>query len=233
MSSQEISIKLEARETVRKGLGQLRSDGWVPAVLHNHGQESTLVMGEYVPLSKVYSQAGKHHPVQVQIGDKKHLALIRQVDVEPTKQRIRHVVFQAIRQNEAVEAEIPVILEGDIPAEKASLMVITNIDHVQVSALPNNLPDQLTVDATTLVEPGDSLAVSDIIAPEGVTILTDPDTQVCNVERPRDQIAEADAAQEALATDSGVPDEEAEVTEGEETEAGTDQAEATEPPKED
>ncbi|CAN5635397.1 50S ribosomal protein L25/general stress protein Ctc [soil metagenome] len=228
MSSQEISIKLEARNTVRKGLNQLRGDGWVPAVLHNHGKESTLVMGEYVPLSKVYAQAGKHHPVQLEIGGKKHLALIRQVDIEPTKQKLRHMVFQSIRQNEAVEAEIPVILEGDIPAEKASLMVITNISSVQVSALPSDLPDQLTVDATTLVEAGDSLSVADIKAPAGVTILTDPETQVCNVEMPRDQIAEADKAQEELAADTGLPEEETEPAEGEEDAVKTADQEPTE-----
>lgn len=227
MSSQTISLKLEERETVRKRLNRLRQEGWVPAVLHNHGKDSLLLQGEYVPLSKVYTEAGRHHPVQLSVNGKKHLAIIRDVDFEPTKRRLRHVVFQAIRQNEAVEAEIPVVLEGDIPAERASLMVIKNLDDVTVSALPKDLPDQLTVDATTLAEVGDHLTVADIKVPEGVKLLTEPETPIAHVEMPKDQIAEADAAAEALASDSGVP-----AAEEIPAEEGAEEAAAQEEPEE-
>lgn len=216
MTSEEISLKLEERTSVRKGLNKLRADGWVPAVIHNHGQDSILVMGQYLPVSKVYAQTGKHHPVYLQVGGKKHLALIKQVDLEPTKRRLRHLVFQAIKQNEAVEAEIPLVLEGEIPAEKVSLMVITNLDVVNVQALPKDLPDKLVVDASGLAEVGDKLTVADIQVPAGVTIMADPETLVCAIEMPKDQIAEADAAAAALASDAGTP-EETEATEAAET----------------
>lgn len=204
MTSDTIALDVEERTVLRKGLRSLRDAGMVPAVIHDHGKDSVHVMAEYGPLLKVYSQAGKHHPVHLTVGSKKHLAMIKDADFEPVKYRLRHIVFQAIKQNEEVTAEIPVVLVGDeIPAEKMSLLVLKQLDRVEVKALPNALPDELTVDATKLAEVGDHLTVADIVVPKGVTITTEPEMQIAIVEMPKDQIAEADAAAAELAADAG------------------------------
>lgn len=206
MSGDSITVELTERTTLRKGLAGLRREGNVPAVIHDHGKASIHVMGDNVRLLKVYNQAGKHHPVQLKVGGKQHLALIKDVDFEPTKHTMRHVVFQAIKQNEKVSAEIPVELEGESPADKLNLLVLKQLDHVEVEALPNNLPDVLNADATKLADVGDSLSVADLIVPSGVTIMTDPTTQIAIVEMPRDQEAEANAAADALAADAEKPE---------------------------
>ncbi len=195
MSSDSIGIELVERTIIGKGLQGLRAKSLVPAVIHDHGKPSIHVSGDYVALSKAYAAAGKHHPVELKVGAKNHLALIKDVDYEPAKRRMRHVVFQAIRQNEAVEAEIPVeFMDVDIPAEKLSLMILQQLDHVEVKALPKDLPDQLLIDPSTLAEVGDHLTVADLKVPAGVTVLTPPETQLAVVEMPKDQEAEANAA---------------------------------------
>jgi large subunit ribosomal protein L25 len=216
VTSQDISLQLQDREVIRKGLRQLRDDGQVPAVIHDHGKPSLHVMAEYMPLLKTYEQAGKHHPVQLKVGGKQQLAMIKDVDFEPVKHRLRHVVFQAIKQNEKVTAEVPVVLEGDeIPAEKLSLLVLKQLDHVEVEALPRDLPDELRVDATKLENVGDHLTVADLQIPEGVTLLTEPTMQIAIVEMPKDQIAEADAIAAEQAEALGKPEEEEAQAEGE------------------
>jgi large subunit ribosomal protein L25 len=210
MSSDTILVELEKREVLGKGLAKIRGDGQVPAVIHDHGKDSIHVQGDFLKLVKVYAAAGKHHPVQLKVGGKEHLALIKDVDFEPAKHRMRHVVFQAINKNEETEAEIPVVFlaDAEIPAERVSLLVLKQLDHVEVKALPRDLPDELVVDPSALAEVGDNLTVADLKAPEGVTILTAPETQIAIVEMPKDQIAEADAAAAALAEDAGKPEEE-------------------------
>lgn len=204
MSTDTISLDLKERTVLGKGLAQIRCEGNVPAVIHDHGKQSIHVMADHRELSKVFAEAGKHHPVELKVGDKQHLALIKDADFEPVKHQLRHIVFQAIKQNETVEAEIPVVFseDVDIPAERASLLVLKQLDHVQVKALPRDLPDQLVVDPSTLAEVGDNLTVADLKAPQGVTILTDETTQIAIVEMPKDQLAEADAAAASLAEDA-------------------------------
>lgn len=205
MSSDTIEVELEKREVIGKGLAKVRASGLVPAVIHDHGKESIHVQGDFLTLVKTYAAAGKHHPVELKVAGKQHLALIKDVDFDPAKHRMRHIVFQAIKQNEETEAEIPVVFlaEAEIPAEKISLLVLKQLDHVEVKALPRDLPDELIVDPSTLADVGDNLTVADITAPKGVTILTAPETQIAIVEMPKDQIAEADAAAAALADDAG------------------------------
>ena len=207
MSTDTINVDLEKREVVGKGLKTLRANGKVPAVLHNHGKESIHVSGDYVTLNKVFAAAGKNHPVNLVIDGHKHLALIKDVDMEPVKYRLRHIVFQAIRQNEAVEAEVPVVFKADTqnPAEKLSLLVLKQLDHVIVKALPRDLPDELVVDPSSLAGEGDTLTVADIVVPKGVTIITELHQGIATVEVPKDQIAEADAAAASLAEDSDKP----------------------------
>lgn len=202
MSNDSITTELVPRKVLGKGLSKLRAEGQIPAVIHNHGQESIHVSGDYIKLMKVYHDAGKHTPVEVKIGDKQMLTLIKDADIEPVKQRLRHVVFQAIRQDEKVSSEVPVVLHGDIPAEKASLMVIRGVTTLEIEALPRDLPEEIVVDASTLAEVGDRIQVSDIKVPEGVTIITEPEQTIARVEMPRDQIAEADAAAADLAADA-------------------------------
>lgn len=202
MSTDVISVELKDRKVLGKGLTQLRNSGQLPAVIHNHGKPSLHVEGDTGRLNDIYLQAGKHHPVEIKVNGQQILALIKDADIEPVKQNLRHLVFQAIKQDEKVSSEVPVVLEGEIPAEKMSLMVITGIDTVEIEALPKDLLDSITVDASVLAEVGDKITVADLKVPTGVTILTEPDQTIARVEMPKDQIAEADAAAAELAADA-------------------------------
>lgn len=191
MSGQDITLEVEKRETVGKGLNALRGSGKIPAVIHNHGADSIVVMAPALQMNKVFQAAGKTHPVNIKLGKETHLAIIKDADFEPKKNQLRHVVFNAIKQDEAVEAEVPIVLEAEeIPAERAGLLVITTQDHVTIEALPKNLVDSLSVDASGLTEIGDKLHVSDIKVPEGVTIKDEPEQTIAVVEQPRSQAAE-------------------------------------------
>lgn len=210
MTDKEISVDLEKRTVVGKGLRTLRSEGRVPAVVHDHGNPSMHVSGDYKMLVKVFADAGKHHPVYLNLDGKRHLAIIKDAHFEPVKHQLEHIVFQAIRQNEKVTAEVPVVLVGEeIPAEKKSLIVLRQLDVVEVEALPKDLPDQLEVDATVLTNEGDRLTIADLKVPAGVVVVTEPEHVLATVEMPKDQLAEANAAAEAMAAESGKEVEEA------------------------
>jgi large subunit ribosomal protein L25 len=196
MARVDQSVNLSERTVLGKGLNKLRQDGLVPAVIHNHGQTSIHVMAPETELLKVYREAGKHHPLNLQVGSDKYLALIKDMKFNPVKHRLQHVVFQAIRATEKTEAEIPIRLEGEIPAEKVGLLVLTQLDAVQVEALPRDLPDELVADATKLAELHDKIIVSDLAIPSGVTVLTEAEHPIATVVETKAQLSEeAEAAE--------------------------------------
>ncbi|MGH7238087.1 MAG: 50S ribosomal protein L25, partial [Candidatus Saccharimonadales bacterium] len=174
----DISLSLKTRKLTGKAVKTLRKSGQVPAVIHDHGKPSIVVEGDYREVLKAYQAAGKHHTVELSVGSKKYTALIKTAEFEPRKHQLNHVVFGAVEANETVTAEIPLRLDGDIPAERASLIVINQLEVVEVEALPKDLPDELIIDASVLVEIGDRVSVADIKVPSGVKILTESDHAV-------------------------------------------------------
>lgn len=212
MADLDQPLTLQKREILGKRLATLRSDGLVPAVIHNHGAESIHVMVPEMEFSKIYREAGRHHPLNLSVSPDKFLVLIKDVQFNPVKRRMQHVVFQAIRAGEKVEAEVPIHLEGEIPAERVGLVVLHQLDTVQIEALPKDLPDEFRVDATKLAELHDKITVADLTVPDGVTILTEPDHPIATVVETRAQIAE-EAAEETEAVEG--EEGEAEVSEGE------------------
>lgn len=183
---EKVELTVQTRDVTGKKVASLRRDGYVPAVVYGHDFPAQSVMAEAVPMTKAVRAAGKHHPVELQIGTDKRLAMIKATDVDPVKHGLRHVAFHIVKQNEEVETEVPVVVlgAGETPAEKAGLVVLTGAATVEVKALPNSLPDQLEVNGEKLVEVGDNLTVADIVAPKGVTILSDPDQVVASTYEP-------------------------------------------------
>lgn len=199
MTQDTISLSLESREVTGKAVRKLRNQGIIPAVIHDHGKPSVHVQGDMVAMVKVYSQAGKHHPVYLSAGGKKYTAMIKSVDFEPKKHMMRHVVFNAVGINQKVEAEVPLHAKYDegndsSPAERNNLLVISNVDVVNVKALPNNLPDALFYDGEKLVEVGDHVAIADLVIPDDVEVDADPTQTIATVYEPSAIAAANDAA---------------------------------------
>lgn len=199
MSTDTIELTLDARTVTGKQVRQLRSDGVVPAVIHDHGKDSVLVQGEYQTMYKAYLHAGKHHPIKLKAAGKNYTAMIKDIEFEPKKHQMTHVVFGAVTANEKVEAEVPVhpeYAEGNdaSPAERSGYLVISNVSVVIVEAVSSKLPDQLTYDAEKLVEVGDNVTVAELKVPDGVEIKTEPETTIATVYEPSAIAAANDAA---------------------------------------
>jgi len=199
MAQDTISLTLEAREVTGKAVKHLRSQGTVPAVIHDHGKPSINVQGNTVQMMKVWQQAGKHHPVELKAGDQSFVALIKDAEFDPRKHLLTHIVFNAVDKNQKVDAEIPVrprYAEGNesSPAERNSLIVLTQLETVQVKAIASKLPDFLEYDAEKLVEIGDHVTVADLTAPEGVEIETEAEHSIATVYEPSALAAANDAA---------------------------------------
>lgn len=166
----KISIELTKRDMHGKKVAKLRRDGLTPGVVYGAGLEPVSVQVESGVASKVYKAAGHHTPVHATIDGKKKITMIKDVDIDPVKHQIRHMSFHAVKQNQSVEAEVPVHLigEGESAAEKAGLVVLQAIDHVMVKALPMDLPEAIEVSILDLKEHGDHVTLGDAKLPTGV-----------------------------------------------------------------
>jgi len=203
----EISLKLDTRTVNGKKVAKLRQEGLVPSIVYGGHDEPIMAQSAIVETTKVAHAAGKHTPVHLVIDGKKQLAIIKDIDLDPVKHSVRHIAFHAIKQNEIITTEVPIILvgQGESAAERAGLIVLQAIEHLEVKAKPASLPESIELSIIDLATTDDKITVGDITLPEGVEFADaeqDLELVIANVYEPSAlQAANEDAggAQEEVA----------------------------------
>lgn len=195
----DITLTLDERSVSGKKVARLRKDNIIPSVVYGGHTKPVSTQSSLVDITKVARSAGKHTPVHLIINGKKKLAIIKSIDIHPVKHLVRHVAFHTIKQNEKIVTEVPIRLigEGESVAEKAGLVVLQAIEHIEVRAIPANLPDALEISIIDLADTDDKLTIADLQLPEGVEFADheqDMDLVIANVYEPSALQAANDAA---------------------------------------
>ncbi|MDB5162813.1 MAG: rplY [Candidatus Saccharibacteria bacterium] len=203
----EITLKLDTRQATGKKVTKLRQDGIIPSVVYGGQDEPISTQSAVVETMKVIREAGLHTPVHLTIDGKKKLAIIKDVEIDPVKHGLLHVAFHAIKQNDVITTQVPIILTGlgESAAEKAGLIVLQAIEHLEVKAKPALLPESIELSIAHLETDEDKITVADIVLPEGVEFADaeqDLELVVANVYEP----AALEAANEATAGDATIDD---------------------------
>jgi large subunit ribosomal protein L25 len=158
---------------------RLRAAGKIPAVVYGHGMEPVSVTVDGRALrTALGSDAGTNALLRLEIGDTHHLALAREIQRHPVRHTVTHVDFQVVNRDQIVSYELTVTLVGEATAvARADGSVDQELFSLQVKAKPGDLPSHLELDIAELAV-GDTLRVSDIELPEGITTDADPETLV-------------------------------------------------------
>lgn len=236
----KVVLELDAREVHGKKVKALRKQGILPVVVYGSGVEAQSAQIEESVFLKAYRKVGRHTPVTLVLDKKKHIALVKDVDTDAVKHRPLHVSFHAVKANEPVVTEVAIRLigEGESAAEKEGLVILQTLEHIEVRALPMELPEALEISIVDMKEAGDRVTVGDIKLPKGVEIVERNDGRVEDDEEEEKpsifdlvvasvyEPSALAAANEAAAGDAEIADADAV-----ESEQGAEEAEKTEEPK--
>jgi len=206
----EITLKLEDRTAEGKKIAKLRESGYIPSIVYGGKSKPFMTQSPIMATTKVVKLAGRHTPVKLELHGKKKLAIIKDIDIDPVKHTYRHVAFHTINQNDVITTEVPIILigKGESVAEKAGLVVLQAIEHIEIKAKPADLPESLELSIAELATDEDKLTVADLKLPEGVEFAdVDQDTElvIANVYEPSALQAENEAAGGEADADTEVP----------------------------
>ena len=204
----EYKLALEKREVTGKKLKAIRAAGLIPSVVYGGEKEPILAASEYVATEKVLGAAGYHSPIDLEIGGKDQLAIVKDVAVDPVSRKIINIEFQAISANEVVEATTPVVIVNFEASEASKIYhfaMTQSIEEIDVKAKPSDLPKELTIDAGAMKDVDDKLTVADIVLPKGVEIADkelDKEQVVASLYDPAAEAAAREAEAEAPAVDA-------------------------------
>jgi len=201
---------------------RLRKQGLIPGVFYGAGRQSVpLAVEEHALREAVGTEAGLHAVLDLTLeGEKRtHIAILKDYQLDRVKHIVTHVDFQEIRLDEPIESEVNLLIEGTPQGVKMGGMLDITLHAVLVSALPTEMPEHLAIDVEAL-EMGDVTRVGDLVVPENVRVLTDPETPICSVLAPRvaevgeeeegEEEAEGGAAEPELVGEKGEEPEAAE-----------------------
>jgi large subunit ribosomal protein L25 len=183
---------------------RLRASGRIPAVVYGHGRSGTAVSVDARDLRHALSgTAGLNQLLSLQVGPETHLALARSLQRHPVRHTVVHVDFLIVRRDEVITADVPILLVGEAKAvEQDQGIVEQQLTSLAINATPDRIPPHLEVDISGLAV-GDTVRVSDLSLPSGVTTDVSPDEPVVLATVSRAAIAleeeEAAAAEGAAA----------------------------------
>ncbi|MDZ4731442.1 MAG: 50S ribosomal protein L25/general stress protein Ctc [Xanthomonadales bacterium] len=169
------SIIAEFREGQGKGASRrLRHQGKVPAIIYGgHLDPVALSLSQNELLHATEHESFYSSIIEIKVGtDLTQQAVVRDMQRHPYKPVIMHVDFMRVTADELLTISVPVHFMGEeqSPAGKASGVVIQHLmTEIEIEALPKDLPEFLSVDLSK-IEAGDSVMLSTVVLPEGVTI---------------------------------------------------------------
>lgn len=178
----DTTLAVQRREVTGKQVRRLRREGKIPANIFGRGRDSRAVEVDTVALKHMLAKHGGTRILRLQLEGTEEAVLIRHIQREPRSGAIQHVDFLHVDMREKIHARVPVHLTGEAPAVKLHGGVLLHVsDTIEVECLPNDLPERLELDVSSLENLDDTLYVRDLPVPAGVTLLAEPDEAVARV----------------------------------------------------
>ena len=194
-----IILNTEKREIYGKKLRSLRKKGILPIHVYGPGMESIALQSETNNVLKVLQAAGRTNPVKIIDSDMEHTTLVRNVDQHPATGELQHVDFMRVDENKAIEVEVPVVLIGEAPGTRGGAGTVTQaIYSLSVLSKPFTVPSEIQADLSVLVDLETNIKRGDLVLPDGVELVGDPDIPVAWIQPPRvqEEVAVEEGAEE-------------------------------------
>ena len=199
--SETLTLPAEARERAGKGASRaLRREGRTPAVIYGGKEEPTLIHVEQKELVRqLMTGHFMNSIVNIEIGGQTIRTLPKDVAFHPVTDRPTHVDFLRLTGDSVVEVQVPVVFVNEDASPGLKKGGVLNIVRHELDLhCPNaDIPEEIQVDVTGK-EIGDSIHISDVTLPKGVTsVITDRDFTIATVIAPSGlKSSEGEAASE-------------------------------------
>lgn len=170
--------------TTREGKGRghsrrLRAQGQVPAVIYGKSGSFSLSVSAADFQMLLRKIAGATAVITLEDQNKKKFdALIHQWQRDPVTDRFVHIDFLEVVAGQKIHAHLAVHTKGEpIGVKNSGGVLETVVYEVEISALPNKLPEQIVLDVSAL-DVGEFIHIKDLPKFDGVEYLGDPETVI-------------------------------------------------------
>ena len=223
MATDAITLSVDVRTALGKKNRALRRQGITPVHMYGLNEDSESLQANGRELLTVLRAAGRTTPVTLKVsGGTETVTIVREIARHAVSGDIQHVDFQRVDIQQEVETPVPVSLTGqeDAPGTSGGAGVVTQgAFEILVRAKPFDVPNDIVVDCSGLVEIDSAIMAGEIKLPAGVTLAGPADDRIAWIQPPRVS-ADDDAAAAAVEGEEGEDSEDAVDGDSEEAEDG-------------
>ncbi len=163
------------REIGSRPVRRLRAAGSIPGVVYGEGVSPIPVAVNAKEFrTAVSGDQGLNTLITLVADGASYTVMAREIQRHPVRGTVAHVDFQVVDPNKPVTVDVPLHLVGDaVEVRHADYEVDQQMFVLVVTARPDLIPTHLDVDISPLTV-GDSIRISDVILPEGVSAAGEP-----------------------------------------------------------
>ncbi|HAL94104.1 MAG TPA: 50S ribosomal protein L25 [Rectinema sp.] len=201
---EHIALRVSPRGKLTKGeLRQERKKCRLPAQIYGKGIEPISVFLEGKEFTNVAKRITESMIIDLDLEGKRFAALLKEIQKETISGDILHIDFNLLRHDRKIRVRVPLHLNGTAKGVKDGGILEHSIHEIEVECDSDHLPEKIEVDITDL-EANHALHLREIALPEGVKLITNPDTvfaiiKFAHGEPENPSEVEAEAVEEAVA----------------------------------
>ena len=157
---------------------KMRKEGKIPGNYYYSGEENINLAID----KKVFRQAihSGHHIFEVDLGGITQYVMIKEVQYHPVTDEIIHIDLMRVRRDEKMTISVPIILEGTAIGVIEGGIMTQNLNTLEISCLPSDVPEHIVVDVTNF-ELNHVMNVSELMVDDNIEIITASDMDVLAV----------------------------------------------------
>jgi len=200
MAKEEVLINAQKRNVTGKQVKALRRQGLLPGVIYGRHIEAFPIQMDAHDASLILDKLTASSLITINVDGEKYNVLMRDRQRDVIFGDLLHVDFLVVSLTEKLRATIELKLAGEAPVADNPEVVVTQVlNAIEIEALPQDLPEVIEVDISTLETVDDEITVADLDLGKKITILTDPNEAIVSVGYvAQEEVAEEEEA-EALA----------------------------------
>lgn len=205
---EKVVLKATKRDVVGKQVKAMRREGKLPAVIYGRHNEPIVISLDAHTASLALGRLSSSSLVTIDVDGTEYSTLVREKQRDYIKNRLLHVDFLAVSQDEKLTATVSLHFIGvSIAVKDYNAVLVHNLEELEVESLPADLPERIDVDISVLSRIGDGIRVRDVVVSDKVRILENPDTMVAVATAPKveEEVAAVPSA-EAVAPAEAEPE---------------------------
>jgi len=201
MAKEEVLINAEKRNVTGKQVKALRRQGLLPGVIYGRHIEAFPIQMDAHDAALILDKLTASSLITLDVDGEKFSVLMRDRQRDVIFGDLLHVDFLVVSLTEKLRATIELKLVGEAPVADNPEVVVTQVlNDIEIEAFPQDLPEVIEVDISTLETVDDEITVADLDLGENIAILTDPNETIVSV----GYVAQEEVAEEAEAVEPEV-----------------------------